>query len=153
VHLEAESRRPLRLFHHVGHPALSDNDCHSGCAPCASPISHCLNIDFLDDTAKLDFSLYGGAESLAEGKPARAPRRTVLVEPTQADDGMHHPGPPQDPSDFLWLMTEEPHRSRRMAILKAHPEVRRYAFQAAILPHADARVNAGYQAHGPRASH
>lgn len=31
---------------------------------------------------------------------------------------------PQDPSDFLWLLTEEPHRTRRMAILKAHPEVR-----------------------------
>ncbi|EDR13675.1 delta 15-fatty acid desaturase protein, partial [Laccaria bicolor S238N-H82] len=25
--------------------------------------------------------------------------------------------------DFLWLMTEEPHRTRRMAIMKAHPEV------------------------------
>lgn len=25
--------------------------------------------------------------------------------------------------DFLWMTTEEPHRSRRMAILKAHPEV------------------------------
>jgi sphingolipid delta-4 desaturase len=24
--------------------------------------------------------------------------------------------------DFLWMTTEEPHRSRRMAILKAHPE-------------------------------
>ena len=33
-------------------------------------------------------------------------------------------GPPKDPSDFLWTMTEEPHRSRRMDILKAHPEVR-----------------------------
>lgn len=31
---------------------------------------------------------------------------------------------PQDPNDFLWLLTEEPHRTRRMAILKAHPEVR-----------------------------
>jgi len=31
--------------------------------------------------------------------------------------------PPQDHSDFLWLMTEEPHRTRRNAILKAHPEV------------------------------
>ncbi|EPQ28704.1 uncharacterized protein PFL1_04007 [Pseudozyma flocculosa PF-1] len=30
----------------------------------------------------------------------------------------------QDPSDFLWMHTEEPHRSRRMAILRAHPEVR-----------------------------
>ncbi|WWC65107.1 uncharacterized protein I303_107721 [Kwoniella dejecticola CBS 10117] len=27
--------------------------------------------------------------------------------------------------DFLWMTTEEPHRSRRMAILKAHPEVRK----------------------------
>lgn len=31
---------------------------------------------------------------------------------------------PQDPSDFLWLLTEEPHRTRRTAILKAHPEIR-----------------------------
>ncbi|SPO45060.1 related to dihydroceramide delta(4)-desaturase [Moesziomyces antarcticus] len=30
-----------------------------------------------------------------------------------------------DQQDFLWMHTEEPHRSRRMAILKAHPEVRR----------------------------
>lgn len=29
-----------------------------------------------------------------------------------------------DRTDFLWTMTEEPHRSRRLAILKAHPEVR-----------------------------
>lgn len=35
------------------------------------------------------------------------------------------PPMPADPADFLWLMTEEPHRSRRMAILKAHPEVRK----------------------------
>lgn len=31
--------------------------------------------------------------------------------------------PKQDPNDWLWMMTEEPHRSRRRAILKAHPEV------------------------------
>ncbi|EIN08936.1 dihydroceramide delta(4)-desaturase [Punctularia strigosozonata HHB-11173 SS5] len=74
-------------------------------------------------SAKPDFSLYGGAESLTEGKPHRAPRRTVVVRPTQQDDGVSHPAPPQDPTDFLWLMTEEPHRSRRMAIMKAHPEV------------------------------
>ena len=28
----------------------------------------------------------------------------------------------------LWLMTEEPHRSRRMAILKAHPQVRNRSY-------------------------
>ncbi|EPQ53870.1 hypothetical protein GLOTRDRAFT_130935 [Gloeophyllum trabeum ATCC 11539] len=71
----------------------------------------------------IDFSLFGGAESLTEGKPARSPRRTVVVAPNEKDDGVSYPGPPQDPSDFLWLMTEEPHRSRRQAIMKAHPEV------------------------------
>ncbi|KAI0938420.1 hypothetical protein AcV5_000107 [Taiwanofungus camphoratus] len=69
---------------------------------------------------KLDFSYFGGAESLSEG---RSPRRTVVISPTSKDDGVHHVAPPQDPSDFLWIMTEEPHRSRRMAIMKAHPEV------------------------------
>ena len=64
----------------------------------------------------VDFSLHGGAETAADW--AKLPRRTqpstgeVLVRQT-----------PQDPRDFLWLMTEEPHRSRRMEILKAHPEV------------------------------
>ncbi|KAE9392652.1 dihydroceramide delta(4)-desaturase [Gymnopus androsaceus JB14] len=71
--------------------------------------------------SKADFSLYGGAESLWEGK--RSPRRTVVTASTAQDDGKSYPGPPQDPKDFLWLMTEEPHRTRRMAIMKAHPEV------------------------------
>ncbi|CBQ73034.1 related to dihydroceramide delta(4)-desaturase [Sporisorium reilianum SRZ2] len=35
------------------------------------------------------------------------------------------PAGEQPPDDFLWMHTEEPHRSRRMAILKAHPEVKR----------------------------
>ena len=72
-----------------------------------------------------DFSKFGGAESLSEG---RSPRRTVIVSPRKSDEEKSPYGPPQDPSDFLWLMTEEPHRSRRTAILKAHPEVRCEAF-------------------------
>ena len=68
-----------------------------------------------------DFSLHGGAESLTEGRTAL---RTVVPSPTAEDDGVNLTKPPQDPSDFLWLMTEEPHRSRRMAIMKKHPEVR-----------------------------
>ncbi|KII91271.1 hypothetical protein PLICRDRAFT_38008 [Plicaturopsis crispa FD-325 SS-3] len=72
--------------------------------------------------SEIDFSYFGGAESLTEGQK-RAPRRTVVPSPTAKDDGKSHIAPPQDPSDFLWLMTEEPHRSRRMAIMKAHPEV------------------------------
>ncbi|KAH8116091.1 dihydroceramide delta-desaturase [Phellopilus nigrolimitatus] len=73
-----------------------------------------------EKSATLDFSYFGGAETLSEG---RSPRRTAMESPTSADDGQKYPGPPQDPSDFLWLLTEEPHRSRRAAIIKAHPEV------------------------------
>ncbi|KDQ60144.1 hypothetical protein JAAARDRAFT_56116 [Jaapia argillacea MUCL 33604] len=77
----------------------------------------------------IDFSLYGGAEPSELSSVAtpldstRSPRRTVTPTPTAKDDGKSYPGPPQDPKDFLWLMTEEPHRSRRMAIMKAHPQV------------------------------
>ncbi|KAH9168295.1 fatty acid desaturase-domain-containing protein [Lactarius sanguifluus] len=72
---------------------------------------------------EVDFSLFGGAECLPEGKqtPTSFSRRTQLPLTQNSQDvyGLK----PQDPSDFLWLMTEEPHRSRRMTILKAHPEV------------------------------
>lgn len=71
----------------------------------------------------VDFSLYGGAESLANRQPplnSRTRRTVVQRRPQSSDDLLQ---PPQDPNDFLWLMTEEPHRSRRMEILKAHPEV------------------------------
>lgn len=53
----------------------------------------------------------------------------MLEAPTKSDDGVKHPGPPQDPNDFLWLLTEEPHRSRRAAIMKAHPEVSTIRFR------------------------
>ncbi|KAF8693821.1 hypothetical protein AX14_002274 [Amanita brunnescens Koide BX004] len=70
----------------------------------------------------VDFSLFGGADSLSEGK--RTPRR-AYVPGTENDRAVErdYAGPPQDPRDFLWLMTEEPHRTRRMEILHAHPEV------------------------------
>lgn len=73
-----------------------------------------------------DFSLFGGAEGFDEGrrdKCNRSPRRTFATQEKGAGDGYVYPAPPQDPKDFLWLMTEEPHRTRRMAIMKAHPEV------------------------------
>jgi len=76
----------------------------------------------------INFSLFGGAESLTEGrtlqtlKTTRSPRRVFATKEEGRDD-LAHTAPPQDPKDFLWLMTEEPHRTRRMAIMKAHPEV------------------------------
>ena len=69
--------------------------------------------------------MFGGAESLTEGKgsPFQSLRRTAVPSP-EGDEDMYN-GRPHDQSDFLWTMTEEPHRSRRKAIIKAHPEVRR----------------------------
>lgn len=96
------------------------------------------------NSSELDFSYYGGAESLLDG---RSPRRTTVVAPTEKDNGVSHVAPPRDPSDFLWIMTEEPHRSRRMAIMKAHPEVRRLLTGM----HGSRRVELlakGHQAHG-----
>lgn len=63
-----------------------------------------------------DWSLYGGAESF-EGRP----RRTVRADGQKAEPLFRMA--PKNPSDFLWTMTEEPHRSRRMTLMKAHPEV------------------------------
>lgn len=73
-----------------------------------------------------DFSLFGGAESLTDPEPKHGqwlPRRTEI--PHTQDIQNVYVSMPQDSigSDFLWLMTEEPHRSRRRAIMKAHPEV------------------------------
>ncbi|KAI0312241.1 fatty acid desaturase-domain-containing protein [Amylostereum chailletii] len=72
---------------------------------------------------RADFSMFGGADSLSEGKKPlySSPRRTVVLNQENAGDVYNNP--PHDPSDFLWTMTEEPHRSRRKAIIKAHPEV------------------------------
>ncbi|GHJ87303.1 hypothetical protein NliqN6_3705 [Naganishia liquefaciens] len=68
-------------------------------------------------------SLTSGAESeddAAVNTPAPMSDRSSYIDtPRTAAAAM-----PQDPNDFLWMLTEEPHRSRRKAILKAHPEVR-----------------------------
>jgi sphingolipid 4-desaturase/C4-monooxygenase len=46
----------------------------------------------------------------------------------EADDDGNFPLSKRDPlevkyKDFFWTYTEEPHRTRRLAIIKAHPEV------------------------------
>lgn len=37
--------------------------------------------------------------------------------------------------DFFWTYTEEPHRTRRMAIIKAHPEVFHLSFSYILTAH------------------
>lgn len=60
--------------------------------------------------------------------------------------------------DFFWTYTEEPHRSRRMAIIKAHPEVRLssehlyYPVNCTLQTNRQ-KLHAGHQALRARASH
>lgn len=52
---------------------------------------------------------------------ARSTASTATKEATPPASSS--PAPQQDSHDFLWTYTEEPHRTRRLAIIKAHPEV------------------------------
>lgn len=94
--------------------------------------------------AVTDWSLFGGAEvvnpALSQAATGATPPSTDSASSSDTDDAPTATGasyklageqwvpkmvvPEQDPSDWLWMMTEEPHRTRRKAILKAHPEVR-----------------------------
>ena len=67
-------------------------------------------------SVKIDWSLYGGVENL-QGQVDKA---------AAGRKWMPHVGEKPLPSDdFLWSLNEEPHRTRRLAIMKAHPEVRK----------------------------
>ncbi len=43
---------------------------------------------------------------------------------TQTADGQTTKTDANGPKDFFWTYTEEPHRTRRLEIIKKHPEVR-----------------------------
>lgn len=60
----------------------------------------------------------GGAE-----RRKAAPNGEIRLNGAAAADRAQ-PGSDQKEHDFFWTYTEEPHRTRRLAIIKAHPEVR-----------------------------
>lgn len=89
-------------------------------------------------TPAVDFSLFGGAETLPPSYPSQTSASSASDSSSDNENDLEdieerkagRAGDPwlpnkvqQDPVDFLWTMTEEPHRTRRKAILKAHPEV------------------------------
>lgn len=52
---------------------------------------------------------------------------TVHLKTSQGNGEAKAASTPKDDENyehFFWTYTEEPHRTRRMAIIKAHPEVR-----------------------------
>lgn len=59
--------------------------------------------------------------------PPKQPAKRGLTVQAQAEK------PQQDHDDFFWTYTEEPHRSRRQAIIKAHPEVHKTAIRYSIV--------------------
>lgn len=82
------------------------------------------------------FDLSAGAEILPPASLSTSPDLTSSSSSSESDNedsvppkrvgeqwAPHKIVPEQDGTDFLWMMNEEPHRSRRKAILKAHPEV------------------------------
>jgi sphingolipid delta-4 desaturase len=56
-----------------------------------------------------------GSAVNGKGSTAIAPRHGVASEEEEAIEAKYR--------DFFWTYTEEPHRTRRLAIIKAHPEV------------------------------
>ena len=57
-------------------------------------------------------------EATANGKANGATTNGGAVTPADQD------ATEKEYRDFFWTYTEEPHRTRRLAIIKAHPEVR-----------------------------
>lgn len=58
-----------------------------------------------------------GSATVTKPAKRRAGTQKTLGSKAQAEADAKH-------DYFFWTYTEEPHRTRRLAIIKAHPEVR-----------------------------
>jgi sphingolipid delta-4 desaturase len=64
------------------------------------------------------------APSSTSATVTKAPKRRSAAKGEESStDAMADAAAQDAHSKFFWTYTEEPHRSRRMAIIKAHPEV------------------------------
>ena len=59
----------------------------------------------------------------ARSQDANTPRLRVDKDSTATNPVDVKPIEHSEDDHFFWTCTEEPHRTRRMAIIKAHPEV------------------------------
>ncbi|KNZ57514.1 sphingolipid delta-4 desaturase [Puccinia sorghi] len=134
--LDGQARQPQRL--------LDRGECRNGSL---SSLDHLLSHsnqflknNFAMTDSSINWSLLAGAETIkplsshstSTSKSSSSSSISSSSIPkndkratTKADPWMPKMiGLSQDPNDWLWQMTEEPHRSRRRAILKDHPEIR-----------------------------
>ncbi|WFD44011.1 hypothetical protein MPSI1_002676 [Malassezia psittaci] len=74
----------------------------------------------LAPTVHVDWSLYGGSEQ-TNPPDKYTPNKNVTGGQWMPDISTV----PGSADDYLWALNEEPHRTRRMAIMHAHPEVKK----------------------------
>ena len=55
--------------------------------------------------------------------PSKKPDKRALTVKAHENESAQQAQAQKDHDRFFWTYTEEPHRTRRMAIIKAHPEV------------------------------
>ncbi|KAL7423895.1 sphingolipid delta-4 desaturase [Cryptotrichosporon argae] len=101
-HSTITSVRARRAFHHPGKALLSPSE--------ESTLSIDTESTDATELTSSSSSEDGVGEQAVGAKSSQTPSDEQAWSETQ---------------DFLWMYTEEPHRSRRVAILKTHPEVRK----------------------------
>lgn len=82
-----------------------------------------LEIPILLRHAQQQQRAYSEVSTLEEDEAPIYDNETASTTVSSTDELVDSSEMPKDPNDFLWMLTEEPHKSRRRAILKAHPEV------------------------------
>lgn len=70
-------------------------------------------------------SLAASTVTTARSRDAETPRLRIEKDINATNPADIKPIEKGEHDHFFWTYTEEPHRTRRMAIIKAHPEVRK----------------------------
>lgn len=107
--LSSQSSKPIQNRHRSSYSSSEEDTDRS--LPSGSSTSD-SDVEQVDDLLTSDTSY--------EDLPKTTSRKTADGSPWLPEVLKE----PHDGQDFLWLLTEEPHRSRRQAILKAHPEIK-----------------------------
>ncbi|CAD6967484.1 unnamed protein product [Tilletia controversa] len=119
--------------------SIANTDSEGRGSQTTSPLTSEAEDDMDDDEANVEAATspkHGSSPSVLRSRRTAQTKSSTtanLTPSAQKDSSTAPPGlhwapevlpEPQDASEFLWLLTEEPHRTRRAAILKDHPEIR-----------------------------
>ena len=120
--LEAVRLMELEPLHELldPRPTQSSTPPATTCSPKSKSISTCSNYT---PRFPLHSASIAGTMSSTAGTETITKRQSPS-ESKAATIATAHPVPGNEHDHFFWTYTEEPHRTRRQAIIKAHPEVR-----------------------------